>query len=145
MDFTENQVVEILRKVIHPVSGRDIVTLNLVNALKVEGSRISFSLEFTSFNDPLKSSLKKACIRILQENLGNSAEIEIDIKIPAKPEGRGKRQYLPVFVTLSLLLPAKVEWVNPPLRLIWPLPLLPPAQKSVLSMRTSMVRRFPRC
>jgi ATP-binding protein involved in chromosome partitioning len=95
MDFTENQVLDILRKVIHPVSGKDIIALNLVNALKVEGNSISFSLEFTSFNDPLKSSLKKACMKILEESLGEKVSVAIDIKIPVKPEGNTRRQYLP--------------------------------------------------
>jgi ATP-binding protein involved in chromosome partitioning len=95
MDFTENQVVEVLRKVIHPVSVKDIVTLNLVNNLKIEGNKISFSLVFQSFNDPLKSSLKKACMKLIQEQLGNKAEVNIEVKTPEKPHSNTRRQYLP--------------------------------------------------
>jgi ATP-binding protein involved in chromosome partitioning len=95
MNFSESQVVELLRKVIHPVSAKDIITLNLVNSLKIEGSKISFALEFPGFNDPLKSSLKRACQKILQENLGEGVEINIEIIARAKPVTRQQRKYLP--------------------------------------------------
>ena len=42
MNFSENQVLELLRKVIHPVSGKDIITLNLVNNLNVDGKQHQF-------------------------------------------------------------------------------------------------------
>jgi len=95
MSFSESQILELLRKVIHPVPAKDIITLNLVNSLKVEGKSISFTLEFPGFNDPLKSSIKKACLKILQDHLGNEAEINIDIRTSATPVERKRRQYLP--------------------------------------------------
>jgi ATP-binding protein involved in chromosome partitioning len=95
MDYSENQVIEILRKVIHPVSSKDIITLNLVSNLKVERNKISFSLEFQNFNDPLKSSLKKACMRIIKEQLGNQVETEIEIKTPVHSQSNSHKKYLP--------------------------------------------------
>jgi len=95
MNYSENQVVELLRKVTHPVSAKDIVTLNLVNNLRVEGKKISFTLEFPGFNDPLKSSLRKACFKLLQDELGKEASVEIEVKTALKPVERQKRQYLP--------------------------------------------------
>ncbi len=95
MDFSETQVLEVLRKVVHPASGKDLITMNLVNNLKVEDRRISFVLEFTTFNDPLKSSLKKACTKILQESFGSGVEINIEVKAQLKPIERPRRQYLP--------------------------------------------------
>jgi len=95
MGFSEYQVLEVLRKVIHPASGKDLISMNLVTKLRVEGKRISFVLEFPSFNDPLKSSLKKACIRMLQDAFDNEAEIEIEILSQVKPVEHKRRQYLP--------------------------------------------------
>ena len=95
MGYSENRVLELLRQVIHPVSAKDIIALNLVNDLKVDGNRISFTLEFPGFNDPLKSSIKKACIKVLENNLGDEAEIDIDIKTQARPVERQQRKYLP--------------------------------------------------
>ena len=33
MNFSENQVLEVLRKVVHPASGKDVIAMNLVNDL----------------------------------------------------------------------------------------------------------------
>jgi ATP-binding protein involved in chromosome partitioning len=95
MNFSESQVLEILRKVIHPVSAKDIIALNLVNSLNVRDRSVSFTLDFPGFNDPLKSSIKKACIKVLQEHLGGEAEINIDVRTTAVPLERKRRQYLP--------------------------------------------------
>jgi ATP-binding protein involved in chromosome partitioning len=95
MNFSENQVLEILRKILHPASGKDIIAMNLVSDLAVAEKSISFSLAFTTFNDPLKSSLKKACIKMLQEAFGSNTEIDIAVKTPVKPVEPPRRAYLP--------------------------------------------------
>jgi ATP-binding protein involved in chromosome partitioning len=93
MNFTENQVLDVLRKVIHPATGKDIITLNLVNSLHVSEKSISFALEFTAQNDPLKSSIKKACQKLLQDAFGEDTILEIDIKAP-NPVAKEPRQFL---------------------------------------------------
>jgi hypothetical protein len=35
MNISENQVLEILRKILHPASGKDIIAMNLVSDLAV--------------------------------------------------------------------------------------------------------------
>jgi ATP-binding protein involved in chromosome partitioning len=95
MNITESQVIDVLRKVVHPASSKDIITLNLVNALKLEKNKVSFVLEFPSFNDPLKSSLKKACVQILKDHFGEMLEVDVEVKAQVKPLEPTKRQYLP--------------------------------------------------
>lgn len=95
MAVSENQVVEILRQVVHPVAGKDVVSMNLVTNLKTSDQSIQFVLEFPGFNDPLKSSLKKACIQVLQEKFGPDTEISVEVRTPVKPIEKKTRQYLP--------------------------------------------------
>lgn len=94
MAVSENQVVEILRQVIHPVSGKDVVSMNLVTNLKTSDQSIHFVLQFPGFNDPLKSSLKKACIQVLQDAFGSSTEISVEVRTPVRPVEKKVRQYL---------------------------------------------------
>jgi ATP-binding protein involved in chromosome partitioning len=68
--------------------------MNLVRELNVTGKQIGFVLEFPSFNDPLKSSLKKACTRMLKDTFGDDAEIVIEVRAQVKPVARKSRQYL---------------------------------------------------
>jgi ATP-binding protein involved in chromosome partitioning len=95
MDYSEKQVIEVLRKIIHPALSKDIITLNLVSNLKVERNKISFLLEFQNYNDPLKTSLKKACVRVLKEELGDQLETDIKIKTPVHKQSASIKRYLP--------------------------------------------------
>ncbi len=81
MNLTDSQVLEVLRKVVHPATGKDIVSMHLINSLHVSGKTIKFGLDFSN-NDPLKSSIKKACTKLLQENFGEELEVEIEVKSP---------------------------------------------------------------
>jgi len=94
MIFNEKQVIEILQKVVHPVSGKDIVSMNLIRDLKAEENRIEFALEFTNFNDPLKSALKKACIGELRQAFGEDLEINVDVRSRIQQVTQSVPQYL---------------------------------------------------
>lgn len=52
---TKERVLEELRKVVDPELKLDVVSLNMIKDLAVEGDRVSFTLELTSpacpFND----------------------------------------------------------------------------------------------
>ncbi|HEY4785281.1 MAG TPA: Mrp/NBP35 family ATP-binding protein [Bacteroidales bacterium] len=80
MGFTVDQVISALSQVSHPAYSNDIVSLNLVSDVMIEGNKVGFTLTFPKSNDPLISSIQKACKVSLQTHLG--AEVEIgEIKI----------------------------------------------------------------
>ncbi len=78
MAITEERVVEILQTVIHPSAKRSIIDMGIVKEIRVEGNKISFNLSFERVNDPVKSSIQKACTKQLQDMLG---DVEVDSKI----------------------------------------------------------------
>lgn len=92
MDLTDSQVLGVLRKVIHPASGKDIISLHLVKSLQINENSVRFDLEFTA-NDPLKSSIKRACEKLLHDEFGNDLVVEIDIIGPSLKETE-PRKYL---------------------------------------------------
>lgn len=85
MGVTENQVLEILKRIVHPSSEKDIVSMGLVQNLDVDGSKVSFDLSFAAFNDPLKNSLKKACEQMLRDQLDGLDEINVKVITQVKP------------------------------------------------------------
>ncbi len=94
MIISESQVLEVLRKVIHPATGKDIISMHLVNGLYTGDNSVNFSLEFPTFNDPLKSSIKKACTKMLQDAFGNDLGVDIEVKSP-EPKAAGEpRKFL---------------------------------------------------
>jgi ATP-binding protein involved in chromosome partitioning len=81
MSFDVEQVMGALSQVKHPAFGRDIVSLNMVSDVAVDGKKISFALTFQKSTDPLVGSIQKASRAALQSNLGNDIELgEIRIK-----------------------------------------------------------------
>ena len=84
MNISENQVLEALRKVKYPGKSQDIVSMNLVSDIQIEGNKLAFSLTFERSNDPVISSIRKACVKAINKYLGKDVEIEGNIDIKAK-------------------------------------------------------------
>lgn len=94
MQYSENKVVEVLRNVIHPAFNKDIVSLDLIRDLHTEDGKVSFSLVFRNPNDPMKTSIQKACKRILKEQLNPDLEVEIALPTETRDDSKDKK---PVF------------------------------------------------
>jgi ATP-binding protein involved in chromosome partitioning len=75
-------VLDCLKEVINPDNEKDIVSLDMVRDLKVEGREISFSLVFPKSKNPFAQSVKKTCEQVLGQMLGK--DIQTDIKIEAR-------------------------------------------------------------
>ncbi len=79
MEYNSKQILDALRHVKHPESNKDIVSLDMVKDIKIEGKKISFSLIFQKPNDPLINSLKKACVNAILTYVDKNAEIKGNI------------------------------------------------------------------
>ncbi|MCU7552145.1 Mrp/NBP35 family ATP-binding protein [Chitinophagaceae bacterium LB-8] len=64
--MTKDDVLKALSTVQEPDLGKDIVTLNMVRDLTVEGNYVSFTIVLTTPACPLKELLKKNCIDAVQ-------------------------------------------------------------------------------
>jgi ATP-binding protein involved in chromosome partitioning len=85
MAISNQQIESILKRIIHPSSEKDIVSMGLVQNIKIEGNNIGFELSFATFNDPLKNSLKRACERILKEEIEDVGDINVKVVTQVKP------------------------------------------------------------
>ncbi len=74
-------VTDVLREVKYPGSEEDIVSLDMVQEMRIAGQRISFSLVFQKSNDPNIEPLVLACEKALKKHLGNHVEIEDNIAV----------------------------------------------------------------
>jgi ATP-binding protein involved in chromosome partitioning len=78
MKYTNENVLQSLKQVIHPEKGKDIVELGMVENLVTGDDKISLSLVSTKLNDPLLASIKAATIA-LKNTFGSDAEKNIFI------------------------------------------------------------------
>ncbi len=94
--LNEQTVLEALRAVKDPDLHRDIVTLNFVRDLKIDGSDVRFRIELTTPACPVREELKTAATKALRdviEGLGN-IDIQLTSKVLAH-ENKQKEAILP--------------------------------------------------
>lgn len=94
MTITEKQVIDALRQVDDPDLKKDLITLNMVRNLRIEGKKISFTVMLTTPACPMKDMIRNACLQAIR--LLVSPEAEVEIEMSAEVTGRApKEQVLP--------------------------------------------------
>jgi ATP-binding protein involved in chromosome partitioning len=77
--MTKEQVLKALGHVQDPDLKKDLVTLNMIQDLKIDGQRMKFSLVLTTPACPLKDFLKKQCKDAILKYANPNAEVEIEL------------------------------------------------------------------
>lgn len=96
MTYNIEQIINILKKVIHPEKQQDIVALNLVEEVEVDKGKITVNLQFPTANDPMKTAIRKAAKKTLQAEVGTDTEVVIEVKKKTITSGRqDDKQLLP--------------------------------------------------
>ena len=75
--MTKEKILEALSTVQEPDLGKDIVTLNMVKDLVIEGNYISFDIELTTPACPLKDLIKKDCIHAIKSLVSSDAVVNL--------------------------------------------------------------------
>lgn len=90
MTLTKEAVLKALSTVQEPDLGQDLVTLNMIRNLEVEGGKVSFSVMLTTPACPLKGKIEADCRNALKtvEGIG-SVEIKMDSDVPNDGRMRG--------------------------------------------------------
>jgi ATP-binding protein involved in chromosome partitioning len=78
MIVSAENVLVALSHVIEPSQKKDIVSLQMVRDLKVEGKWITFSVMLTKPSAPFKESIRRACIKAIQEHTDPDVVVEIN-------------------------------------------------------------------
>ena len=78
LEITEKQVLEALGRVIDPELKKDVVSLGFIKNLKIDGASVSFDLELTSPNCPIKNKLKSQAEEAVM-GVEGVEKVEIDL------------------------------------------------------------------
>lgn len=79
MIITEEQILAALRNVEDPDLKKDLVTLHMIKDVKIDGEKVSFTLELTTPACPMKDMLKNACTNAVKHFVSQTAEVDINI------------------------------------------------------------------
>jgi ATP-binding protein involved in chromosome partitioning len=77
MALKESDVLKALSYVDDPDLKKDIVTLNMVKDLKVDGNTVAFTVELTTPACPMKDQIEHACRTAIRKMVSEEADIQI--------------------------------------------------------------------
>jgi ATP-binding protein involved in chromosome partitioning len=79
MAITKEQVLSALSNVEEPDLKKDLVTLNMIQDVHIEGNKVSFSVILTTPACPLKAMIENACRNAILHFVSKEAEISINM------------------------------------------------------------------
>lgn len=77
--FSNNQILAALKNVEDPDLKKDLVTLGMIEDLKIEGLKVSFSVVLTTPACPMKAMLENACRNAIKHFVSADADIVINM------------------------------------------------------------------
>jgi ATP-binding protein involved in chromosome partitioning len=77
MAITKEQVIDALRNVDDPDLKKDLVTLNMVKDVEVEGKKVSFTVVLTTPACPMKDMIHRACLNAIKYFVDQEAEVNV--------------------------------------------------------------------
>ena len=102
MNVSEDAVIKALSKVQEPELHKDLVALNMIHDLKVDGDKVSFTIILTTPACPLKSYIEQEARKAVSAIPGvASVEIKLDSYVPSDGRSRGLLQ-LPIRNSIAI-------------------------------------------
>jgi len=94
--ITQEMVLAVLGKVQEPELHKDLVTLNMIRDINIDGERVSFTIFLTTPACPLKTRIEREAREAVAALSGvKTVEIKMDANVPADGRTRGLLQ-LPI-------------------------------------------------
>ncbi|MEC5146605.1 Mrp/NBP35 family ATP-binding protein [Chitinophaga sp. 212800010-3] len=75
--ITKEQVLKALSNVEEPDLGKDLVTLNMVKDIEIDGNKVKFTVILTTPACPLKDLIRNACVNAIHMIVSKEAEVEV--------------------------------------------------------------------
>ncbi len=93
-EINVEQILEVLKNVMDPDLGKDIVSLGFVKNLTIGDKKVSFDLELTTPACPMRDKFREQCKTLILEKF---KQIEtVDVKLTARPQNKKaeEKEYL---------------------------------------------------
>ncbi|MBX3241931.1 MAG: Mrp/NBP35 family ATP-binding protein [Chitinophagaceae bacterium] len=93
--MTENDVLKALGNVIEPDLGKDLVTLNMIKDIVIEGDSVAFTVVLTTPACPLKDVIKNACVNAIHLLVDKNADVTVKFTANTNSNRRDSKSVLP--------------------------------------------------
>ncbi|MCY7409347.1 MAG: Mrp/NBP35 family ATP-binding protein [Chitinophagales bacterium] len=79
MSITKESVIKALSNVIDPDLHKDLVTLNMVSDIVIDGNKVSFTVMLTTPACPMKDMIHNACVNAIHHLVDKEAEVKVNM------------------------------------------------------------------
>ncbi len=93
--ITKEAILEALSNVQEPDLGKDLVTLNMVKDIVVEGKNVSFTVILTTPACPLKEMIERACVNAIHHLVDKEAVVTVNMTANVNSNRKDNAQVLP--------------------------------------------------
>lgn len=93
--ITNEAVLQALSNVQEPDLGKDLVTLNMVKDVAVDGKKVSFTVELTTPACPLKEMIERACVNAIHLLVDKEAEVTVHMTARTTSNRKDNKSVLP--------------------------------------------------
>ena len=95
MDITKEKVLEALSYVEDPDLKKDLVTLNMIRDIQIDGKNVSFTVMLTTPACPLKALIEKACLNAIIHYVDADAVVNIKMSSEVTSKKGEQKKALP--------------------------------------------------
>lgn len=93
--ISKEQVLDALSNVIDPDLGKDLVTLNMIKDVEIDGKKVNFTVELTTPACPMKDMIHNACLNAIIHYVDKDAEVDINMTSRVTTKRPDASQLLP--------------------------------------------------
>ncbi|KAA9339706.1 Mrp/NBP35 family ATP-binding protein [Hymenobacter busanensis] len=79
MSITQEDVLKALSYVEEPDLGKDLVTLNMIEDVQIDGLNVTFTVILTTPACPLKDLIRNACVRAITTMVNKDAQVTVNM------------------------------------------------------------------
>ena len=93
--ITKDAVLAALSQVEEPDLGKDLVTLNMVKDIEIDGNNVSFTVVLTTPACPLKEMIEKACVNAIKHLVSKEAVVTVNMTSNVNSNRKDNKSVLP--------------------------------------------------
>ncbi len=79
MGVSEKEIIKALSTVEEPDLKKDLITLNMIKDIKIEGEQVSFTVILTTPACPLKELIRNNCIAAIHQHVNNNLQVTVNM------------------------------------------------------------------
>lgn len=93
--ITTEQILKALSNVEEPDLGKDLVTLNMVKDIEIDGNKVTFTVVLTTPACPLKDLIRNACVNAIHHLVSKDAVVQVNMTANVNSNRKDGRSVLP--------------------------------------------------